>query len=424
MLVGFSGPSKAQDTLDELAQLVETAGGVVVGRFFQRRQARDPGRFLSRGKMDEAANLIAESGAALLVSDEDLTPAQVRHLGDELKVRVLDRSELILDIFARRAQSREAKLQVELAQLRYLLPRLAGMWGHLSRTGGGIGTRGPGETQLEVDRRRVRQKIATLVKRLEEVKVERAIQSQRRRNAFRISLVGYTNAGKSTIFNRLAHASVLEEDRLFATLDTTTRRVILPGEVEILLSDTVGFIRKLPHHLIASFRATLKEVEEADLLLHVADVSHPARDEQIAAVEEVLEELIDRPVPRLLVLNKADRLRDETAELEARHRFPEAVLISALRAEDKDVLRARLAAAIRDTRVRARVQCPEERRAELGLLLRRGELCAESYVDGRVLSEWWLDSRDVTRLERAGFTVKVVPSGIGSAAPGDASDGV
>ncbi len=331
----------------------------------------------------------------------------MRNLEKALEVRVIDRSELILDIFSQRARTREAKLQVELAQLRYLLPRLAGMWGHLSRTGGGIGTRGPGETQLEVDRRRVREKIGQLERLLEGVSVERETQAKRRRDAFRISFVGYTNAGKSTLFNRLTRSAVLAEDKLFATLDTTTRRLQVPGFSEVLLSDTVGFIRKLPHHLIASFRATLREVENADLLLHVVDAAHPARAEQIRAVEEVLEEIVTRPVPRLLVLNKADLL-DENGEMETRLRHPEGVLVSALERDDCDRVVTRIVEAVRELRVRVRIECPAERFADLCALIRRAERTGEAHHDARVWSEWWIEQRDLGRLRRAGYRCELI----------------
>ncbi|MCA9728612.1 MAG: GTPase HflX, partial [Candidatus Eisenbacteria bacterium] len=325
VLFGFSGfEGTPHDTVDELALLTDTAGALVVGRLYQRRTSVHPGLFLSKGKIEEARALLQEHAAELLVSDEDLSPAQVRNLEDALKVRVIDRSELILDIFAQRAATREARIQVELAQLRYLLPRLAGMWAHFSRTGGGIGTRGPGETQLEVDRRAVRQKISILQKRLEGVEVERATQSGRRGREFRVSLVGYTNAGKSTLFNGLTGAGVLAEDKLFATLDTVTRKVYLDGNLHVLLSDTVGFIRKLPHHLIASFRATLREVETTDLLVHVVDASHPSHPDQIAVVDQVLDDLVQQPVPRVLVFNKSDRL-EHSEEMRIRLSHPEAI---------------------------------------------------------------------------------------------------
>ena len=407
VLVGFPPTLEHEDTLDELALLADTAGAVVTGRLHQRRVSVHPGNFLSRGKLEEAGCLARETEASLLVCDEDLSPAQVRNLEKALDLRVIDRSELILDIFARRARTREAKLQVELAQLRYLLPRLTGMWGHLSRTGGGIGTRGPGETQLEVDRRRVRQRISMLERQLATVEVERRTQSKRRADAFRAALVGYTNAGKSTLFNRLTRSSVLEEDKLFATLDTTTRRLALPGFGNLLLSDTVGFLRKLPHHLIVSFRATLREVETANLLLHVVDVAHPARNEQIAAVDEVLEELLEHPIPRLLVLNKADLL-EEQGELEARARFPEGVLVSALRPEDRDRLIQCVADRVREMRVRVRVECPAERYRELVQIARRGERRSEAFLDGRVWSEWWVDRIELDRLRGTGFRVEVL----------------
>ncbi|HEX7077954.1 MAG TPA: GTPase HflX [Candidatus Eisenbacteria bacterium] len=320
------------EELTELRLLAETAGASVVGEVLQRSPVR-ASTYLSKGKMDETRETALEQGATLLLVDEDLSPGQTRNLEEELKLKVVDRSGLILDIFARRARTREARLQVELAQLEYLLPRLTRMWSHLSRLGGGIGTRGPGETQLEVDRRRVRERIAKLKRELQGVVRERRVQRQGRRDCHKVSLVGYTNAGKSTLFNALTRASVYVEDRLFATLDPTTRVFAAEGRTRALVTDTVGFIRKLPPHLVASFRATLEEVAEADLLLHVVDATEPDPDAHIGAVEAVLESIGAHERPRLLVFNKVDALPDEEALLGLRARYPGAVFVSAAKRE-------------------------------------------------------------------------------------------
>ncbi len=349
----------ADTSLTELALLAETAGSEVLHTLYQRRDGVRPATFLSRGKLDTLRSLCEETKADIVIFDEDLSPVQGRNLERELERKVIDRTELILDIFATRARTREAQVQVELAQLQYMLPRLTGLWQHLSRQVGGIGTRGPGETQLEVDRRRVRQRIGVLKRKLEAVERERETQRRRRRSMYRVCLVGYTNAGKSTLFNALTRAGVLEEDRLFATLETTTRRLTLQIPPEggpadaLLLSDTVGFIRKLPHHLVASFRATLGEVREADCLVHVADASHPGVRAHMSAVDEVIEELVDhRPVTRLLVLNKADLLSCE-ARAGRRAEFPEALLLSARDRDQSAVVRDRLAELHRREYVRA-----------------------------------------------------------------------
>ena len=329
-----------ETTLAELRLLAETAGADVRGEVHQRRGPVRSSTFLSKGKIEEIRALGGEEQATLLLVDEDLSPAQSRNLEDQLKLRVVDRSGLILDIFARRARTREARLQVELAQLEYVLPRLTRMWEHLSRLGGGIGTRGPGETQLEVDRRRIRERIAKLKRELERVVRERRVQRRGRRDCWKVSLVGYTNAGKSTLFNALTRSKVYVEDRLFATLDPTTRVFAVDSGTPALLTDTVGFIRKLPPHLVASFRATLEEVAEADLQLHVVDAAEPDPEAHIEAVETVLESIGALGRPRLLVFNKVDALGDEVTLLGLRARYPRAVFVSALTREGLPVLRA------------------------------------------------------------------------------------
>jgi GTP-binding protein HflX len=332
---------RVERSLDELALLADTAGAQVMERVVQRRGPVHPATFIGKGKLGELKERLEEHDADLAIFDDDLSPAQVRNLEKGLERKVVDRSELILDIFARRARTREARLQVELAQLQYSLPRLTGLWRHLERQAGGIGTRGPGETQLETDRRLVRERIATLKRALQAVERERETQRRRRRREFRAALVGYTNAGKSTLFNALTRARVPVEDRLFATLDATTRKMVSAERAVVLLTDTVGFIRKLPHHLVASFHSTLVEAIEADLLLHVVDAADPEIEARMAAVEQALEEILDRPRPARLVLNKADLLgEDEAAGLVAR--YPDSFVVSAREGRGLEELRAHL----------------------------------------------------------------------------------
>ena len=320
MLAGLSANSmdaaerSTEESMDELAALVETAGGEVVGSLLQQRSSPDPRSFIGGGKVAELKELIANAECDLAVFDNELTPSQARVLGEELGVRVLDRSGLILDIFAQRARTREGKLQVELAQYEYLLPRLTGMWTHLVRqtaSGGSspIGTRGPGETQLETDRRHIRRRIQKLQEELEQVRKVRSVQRRRReRNAMPVvAIVGYTNAGKSTLLNTLTGSDIPANDRLFDTLDTTTRRLKLDEAQEALVSDTVGFIRKLPTHLVEAFKATLEELQYADVLLHVIDISSPDMDRQIEVVEELIARLGAGATPCLRVYNKCDR---------------------------------------------------------------------------------------------------------------------
>jgi GTP-binding protein HflX len=319
--VGFEINRKASlwdinDSLDELAQLAESAGVLVTERIIQK--GRNPtSSYLGRGKLEELREAKSELGYTVAIFDDELTPTQQRNLEAVLEVKIIDRSALILDTFARRARTSEGKLQVELAQHQYDLPRLAGQWTHLERLGGGIGTRGPGETQLETDRRIIRKRIRHLQEQLETVRRQRALQRQRNtRNRIPIvSLVGYTNAGKSTLFNSiLKDAVVLVEDRVFSTLDPITRGVVLPNGLRVLLTDTVGFIQKLPPILVAAFRATLEELDQASLLLHVVDISHHNASEQSQVVEDTLKQLKLFDRPRILILNKADLVAGESGE--------------------------------------------------------------------------------------------------------------
>lgn len=315
LLVGLDRQGKwdIEDSLKELAQLAETAGAKVLGMTWQKKDRPDPALFIGRGKVQELSVLRQEKGANLIIFDDELSPAQQRNLEKLLGIKVLDRAALILDIFAQRARSHEGKLQVELAQLRYTLPRLGGQGLVLSRLGGGIGTRGPGESKLEVDKRRIRDRINDIAGQIENVKKQRNLHRKRRENTRipTIALVGYTNAGKSTLLNTLTTSDVFAEDKLFATLDPTTRHMTLPDGQEALLTDTVGFIQKLPHHLIAAFRATLEEVLQADILLHVTDISHPQYKEQGQAVFQVLQELKVDTKDLVTVYNKADKVEDQ-----------------------------------------------------------------------------------------------------------------
>ena len=306
----LSAEENADDTsMEELADLLETAGGVCVGTVFQNKDAPDPRTFIGEGKAAEVKELVGAMGADMVVVDNPLSPSQQRVLSEELGVQVLDRAALILDIFAQRARTREGRLQVELAQYQYLLPRLMGMWTHLERQEGAIGTRGPGETQLETDRRHIRRKIQKLREELEQVRRVRATQRTRReKNEVPVvAIVGYTNAGKSTLLNRLTGADIPANNRLFDTLDTTTRTLEISDTCTVLLSDTVGFIRKLPHHLVEAFKATLEELSYADLLLHVIDASNPLWREQAAVVEQLIVELGAEQTPRIDVFNKCDK---------------------------------------------------------------------------------------------------------------------
>ncbi len=344
ILVSIALPERpwlTDDPCDELRGLAETAGAQIVGELTQKRQDIQLGTYIGSGKLKELGELAEATEADVVVFDNDLTPAQGRNLEKALKVKVLDRSELILDIFATRARTPEARLQVELAQLEYSLPRLKNMWTHLSRQdGGGIGTRGPGETQLEEDRRIADMRIRDLKRKLSEVQARKEREVRSRSGEFTVSLVGYTNAGKSRLMNSLTQAGVMVENRLFSTLDTRTRQWHIKDFGRVLLSDTVGFIRNLPHHLVASFKATLEETRQARLLLHVVDASSPHAEEHILAVNAVLKELNCDQKPTVLVLNKIDRITDRSVLDILRAHHPNAVEISGLTGEGLPELNA------------------------------------------------------------------------------------
>ncbi len=344
LLVGLEqdGVSKwdLADSMEELRELVSSAGAQVVNTVTQRLEKPTAPYYIGKGKAEMIKDSFQDQQVTSVIFDNELSPAQGRNLENLFSRKVLDRTQLILDIFAQRARSREGRLQIELAQLQYLLPRLTRMWTHLSRQTGGIGTRGPGETQLEVDRRRVQERIARLERELEGVRKVRGVQREgRRRHQWPVgAVVGYTNAGKSTLLNLLTGADVVAENRLFATLDPTTRSFTLPNKRRMLLTDTVGFLRNLPHTLIESFKATLEEVNEADLLIHVVDVSHPRVDEQIEAVHDVLKELDAHGKQTLLVFNKMDAVQDQELVAAYRARFPRSVAISARTGENVGAL--------------------------------------------------------------------------------------
>ena len=394
ILVGLSSPrldkkeNADEESLEELGALVETAGGVSVGVVLQTLPSPNPHTFIGEGKVDEIRELVKSQEATMVIFDNDLSPSQMRVLSEEFGVQVLDRSGLILDIFAQRAKTKEGRLQVELAQYQYLLPRLIGMWTHLERQAGTsgkgpIGSKGPGETQLETDRRHIRRKIQKLEEELAAVRKVRSTQRRRREKNDMpvIALVGYTNAGKSTLLNRLTDAGVLEEDKLFATLDPTTRVLELPGRQEVLLSDTVGFIRKLPTHLIEAFKATLEELSYADVLLHVIDISNPEWEAQARVVDGLISQLGASETPCLRVFNKCD------AYIGILPHGDDIVCISARSGEGADALVSKLLEMLDRGKKQVRLEIPYSDAGIVDLLKREAAVLSMEYTDTGITAE-------------------------------------
>ena len=397
--------SANEDPLAELEGLATTAGATVVGGLVQRRSTPDSTTYIGKGKVEELKALVEHHDADVVIFDNDLSPGQTRNLEKTIDVKVIDRTELILDIFATHAQTYESRLAVELAQLEYSLPRLKQMWTHLSRLKMGVGMRGPGEKQLEVDRRLVEKRIHELRTELEviEKRKERLVAS--REDRMTVCLVGYTNAGKSTLMNALTQADVLAEDKLFATLDTRTRRWHLPGWGPVLLSDTVGFIRELPHRLIASFKATLEEARGADLLLHVCDASNPAVLEQITAVYRVLEELKIEEKDTLLVVNKIDAMPDMAVWAQIRNRYPKSVAISARTGEGLEALAQAVSEGLSHGFLDLDVEMPIDDGKLMAFLASHGEVLSRHYLEDKVVFHVRLPKQHWGRLQRPGVHV-------------------
>jgi GTPase len=408
-----AGARKAmEEHLRELERLADTAGAEVVGELTQQIDRPHPGTYLGAGKLEELRARAADTGATLVIFDDELSPTQGKNIEDAIGHRVVDRAELILDIFATRARTSEAKMQVELAQLEYMLPRLTRMWTHLEKTRGGIGMRGPGETQLETDRRLINHRIKLLKQRLGEVMKSRTVQRQSRQAAFKASLVGYTNAGKSSILRGLAaDGEVFVEDRLFATLDPLTREVSVGDRATVLLTDTVGFIRKLPHHLVASFRATLEETRDADLLLHVIDASHPMWEDQRQVVDQVLEELDLQEKPTLLVFNKIDALSDEellALQTRTAAASPSAIFVSATAEGGLEPLRRALQSAVRALRPVTEIRLPAADGRLLAAIHREGEVLEQRTEGDRLIVRARVPEALAGRLRSAGAELAAV----------------
>ncbi|MGE5313984.1 MAG: GTPase HflX [Acidobacteriota bacterium] len=400
LVTRFVRRQQAEDYLDELALLADTAGADVIHKVLQERDGIEPAYYIGKGKVEQLAQLVEDEKINLIIFDDDLSPVQLRNLERMTKVKVLDRSGLILDIFATRARTNEARTQVELAQLQYLLPRLTRQWTHLSKQFGGIGTKGPGETQIETDRRMIRTRIAHLKSKLAKISSQRKTQRQGRKDFISLALVGYTNVGKSTLLNALSSSEVFVENRLFATLDATTRVVELAPSTNVLLTDTVGFIRKLPHHLVASFKSTLEEIVEADVLLHVIDASHPTAEEQIRVVNETLAELGAAQKPMLHVFNKVDMLEDRSMMHDLQEKYSPAVFISAQRGINLSGLKDALVKMTTSTGTEFQVTLPASAYKALSALHELAEISGKTYDDEVVTLKLRASGKNRKRIEQ------------------------
>lgn len=385
------------DSLEELKQLADTAGATVIKKFIQKRSKPDPAFFIGRGKVQELALYAQQENIDLCIFDDELSPAQQRNIENVMGIRILDRTALILDIFAQRARTNEGKLQVELAQLQYTLPRIMGKGLMLSRLGGGIGTRGPGETKLEVDRRRIRDRIAFIKEQIEKVKAVRSLHRSKRKknNVFEVSLVGYTNAGKSTLLNTLTNSDIYAKDQLFATLDPTTRQLTLPNKQEIIITDTVGFIQRLPHQLIAAFRSTLEVVTEADLLVHVIDVSHELYKEQAAAVHEVLKEIGAETKPVITVYNKIDKLPPDSKLADRLALEEDTVCISAAKKLNLETLQQMIESHLKSKAVEVTLCIPYAETAKAAQLHETANVLEQEYTENGAVMKVILPVEDL-----------------------------
>ena len=389
-----------EEHLSELEELASTAGADTIIKIIQDRYAFDPAYYIGKGKAEEIALLVEINEINLVIFDDDLSPVQVRNLERLIQRKIVDRSGLILDIFASRAKTKEAKTQVELAQLQYMLPRLTRAWTHLSKQYGGIGTKGPGETQIETDRRIIRTRISLLKEKLIKIEAQRNTQSQGRKDFLRISLVGYTNAGKSTLFNLLTHSTVFAEDKLFATLDSTTRIFELDKDNKVLISDTVGFIRKLPTHLIASFKSTLNEVRNADIILHIINLSHPFFEDHISVVDQTLKELGCENKNQLKIFNKIDLVADKNIIQFVKNNFKEGVIISAARGINITTLKEKIISKMEESFIEGKVRLGIEESKKEAAVYEMAHVLSKKYDEKYIYITYRANLENSTKLKK------------------------